>query len=29
VEIQRLRDSLTRTNAELDRIKRRIGAPRP
>ena len=29
VEIQRLRDSLTRTTAELDRIKRRISAPRP
>ena len=29
VELQRLRDSLARTNAELERIKRRIGAPRP
>jgi hypothetical protein len=29
VEIQKLRDSLARTNAELDRIKRRIGGRRP
>jgi hypothetical protein len=28
-EIQRLRDELQRTQAELDRIKRRLGAPKP
>jgi hypothetical protein len=28
-EVNRLRDSLARSNAELDRIKRRLAAPRP
>ena len=28
-EIQRLRDELQKTQAELDRIKRRLGSPRP
>ena len=28
-EMQKLRDELQRTQAELDRIKRRLGAPRP
>jgi hypothetical protein len=28
-ELQKLRDDLARTQAELDRIKRRLGAPRP
>ena len=28
-EMQRLRDELARTQAELDRIKRRLGPPKP
>ena len=28
-ELQRLRDDLARTQAELDRIKRRLGPPKP
>jgi hypothetical protein len=28
-ELQRLRDELQRTQAELDRIKRRLGSPKP
>ena len=28
-EIQKLRDDLQRTQAELDRIKRRLGSPKP
>jgi hypothetical protein len=28
-EVQKLRDDLQRTQAELDRIKRRLGSPKP
>jgi molecular chaperone GrpE (heat shock protein) len=28
-EVQKLRDDLQRTQAELDRIKKRLGSPKP